>query len=110
MSFKFAASAIASLAIAVLASGAAPTPPASATSLALSSSEDFYCFNFDNCWPVAFSHEVYSDSTMTTLIGSGEDTCNGGPHVTSPMLPSGYAVRTRMYVCSEMGPYLPPEW
>jgi hypothetical protein len=30
--------------------------------------------------------------------------------VTSPWLPSGYEVKTPMYVCSGMGPYLPSDW
>jgi hypothetical protein len=91
----------------VMAAGAAPMP---ATSAVVQSSEDYYCFGYDNCWPIAFHHEVYSDPEMTNLISSGYDTCNGGPFVTSPWLLSGYTVKTRMFVCAGSGPYLPPDW
>lgn len=91
----------------VMAAGAAPMPVASA---ATQSSEDYYCTGYDSCWPIAFQHEIYSDAEMTNLIGSGYDSCNGGPHVTSPWLPAGYEVKTRMYVCAGNGPYLPPDW
>lgn len=92
-------------ALLMTAGGAAVPAPA-----AVQSSEDFYCTGHSTCWPIAFYHEVYSDETMTNLIGSGYDTCNGGPFVTSPWLPTGYTVKTRMYVCTGNGPYLPPDW
>ncbi|HYC98020.1 hypothetical protein [Brevundimonas sp.] len=91
----------------VMTAGAAPAP---AASVALQSSEDFYCTDHNTCWPIAFYHEIYSDEAMTNLIGSGSDSCNGGPFVTSPWLPAGYEVKTRMYVCAGNGPYLPPDW
>ncbi|QBX37439.1 hypothetical protein E4M02_01380 [Brevundimonas sp. S30B] len=72
--------------------------------------EDFYCFGYDNCWPVAFRYEVYSDETMTELIHTAADGCNGGPFVSAPWLPAGHTVRERMYVCSSYGPYLPHDW
>jgi hypothetical protein len=99
------------LAMAVTVGAAAPMPAAMIATQS-SDPDGYYCFGggYDSCWPIAYSHEVYSDETMTTLIGSGSDTCNGGPHVTSPWLPSGYTVKTRMFVCSGMGPYLPSEW
>lgn len=31
-------------------------------------------------------------------------------YVSSPYIPTAYYDRTPMYVCSEMGPYLPPDW
>ena len=91
----------------VMAAGAAPM---AATSAAAQSSEDYYCTGYSNCWPIAFSHEVYSDAELTNLIGSGNDSCNGGPHVTSPQLPTGYDVKTRMYVCGNYGPFMPEDW
>lgn len=91
----------------ILAAGATPM---AATSAAAQSSEEYYCIGYGNCWPIAFYHEVYSDPEMTNLIGSGYDTCNGGPNVSSPWLPAGYAVKTRMFVCAGSGPYLPPDW
>ncbi|WP_292037453.1 MULTISPECIES: hypothetical protein [unclassified Brevundimonas] len=88
---------------------AAPIPAAAAMQ---EDPEGYYCFGggYDSCKPIAYSYEVYADETMTTLIGSGSDTCNGGPFVTSPSLPTGYTVKTRMFVCSDMGPYLPWDW
>jgi hypothetical protein len=94
----------------VMTAGAAPMPAPMPATSAVVQSEDYYCFGYDSCWPIAFHHEVYSDAEMTNLIGSGYDTCNGGPHVTSPWLPSGYTVKTRMFVCAGSGPYLPPDW
>lgn len=107
MSIKVLGVAAAALSMNVLTAGAVSAPPATA---AMQSGDDYYCTGYDTCWPIAYSYEVYSDESMTTLIGSGYDTCNGGPHVTSPWLPSGYTVKTRMFVCAGFGPYLPPEW
>lgn len=106
MSIKVLGVAVAALSMNILTAGAAPVPPAAA---ALQSGLDQYCMG-GTCWPIAFSYEVYTDPGMGTLIFSGYDTCNGGPHVTSPWLPSGYVVKTQIYVCAGMGPYLPPEW
>lgn len=66
----------------------------------------------NNCAPIAYRHEVYSDAGHTNLIGSGEDSCVGDSmiYVTSPNLPAGYQVSTPMYVCTAMGPYLPSGW
>lgn len=73
-----------------------------------------YCTTPNDCAPIAYSYEVYSDAELTNLIATGQDSCVGGiggnVYVTSPQLPSGYEVKTPMYVCSGMGPYLPPEW
>lgn len=110
MTLRVLGAVAAGLTMFMMGGAAAPMPTVTAT-VQMTDSEDYYCTGgFDSCWPIAFSHEVYSDETMTTLIGSGYDTCNGGPHVTSPWLPSGYVVKTRMFVCAGMGPYLPPEW
>jgi hypothetical protein len=107
MSVKALGVAMAAFTMNVMAAGAAPAPPAVA---AAQSGEDQYCLGFDNCWPIAYSYEVYSDSSMTILIHAASDSCNGGPFVTSPWLPAGYVVKTRMYVCAGFGPYLPPDW
>lgn len=94
---------------------AAPMPAASAAATTMvafqyTPSEDYYCTGFETCWPIAHSYQVYSDETMTTLISSGEDTCNGGPFVTAPYLLTGYTVKTRMFVCGGSGPFLPFDW
>lgn len=109
MSIKVLGVALAALTMNIMTAGATAAPPPAA---ALQSGLDQYCIGVgsENCWPIAFYYEVYSDPSMTTLIGSGYDTCNGGPHVTSPWLPNGYVVKTIMYVCASTGPYLPPEW
>ena len=72
-----------------------------------------YCLGPNSCYPIAYSHEVYSDAEHTNLIGSGSDSCvqSGSQiYVTSPWLPSGYQVSTQMYVCADGGPYLPGDW
>ena len=73
-----------------------------------------YCMSFgQDCFPIAYSHEVFSDPEHTQLIGSGVDHCwQSGSlyYVSSPWLPSGYQVSTPMYVCAEGGPYLPGDW
>lgn len=109
MSIKVLGVAMAALTMNILTAGAAPAPPPPA---AMQSGDGYYCEGgrFDNCWPIAYSYEVYSDESMTALIGSGFDSCNGGPFVTSPWLPAGYVVKTPMFVCAGMGPYLPPDW
>lgn len=90
----------------LMTAGAAPAPAATV----VKQSEDHYCFGYNDCWPIAFYHEIYSDAEMTELIDTGYDSCNGGPFVTSPSLLTGYEVKTRMYVCAGNGPYLPPDW
>lgn len=108
MSIKVLGVAVAALAMNVMTTGAVSAPPAAA----MQSGEGYYCEGgrHDECWPIAYSYEVYSDESMTTLIGSGSDSCNGGPFVTSPWLPAGYVVKTPMFVCAGIGPYLPPGW
>lgn len=72
-----------------------------------------YCFGYDQCYPIAYSRQVFSDSELTNLIGEGSDRCVGAGsqiYVTSPQLPAGFEVATPMYVCSGFGPYLPPDW
>ncbi|MBK1967940.1 hypothetical protein JIX58_02385 [Brevundimonas diminuta] len=73
MSVKALGVAMAALTMNVVAAGAAPVPPAVA---AAQSGDDQYCLGFDNCWPIAHSYEVYSDSNMTTLIHAASDSCN----------------------------------
>jgi hypothetical protein len=109
---------------------AAPAPaapavpsPMVATSLAVTAvafqqyypGPGIYCSaDINGCAPIAYSYEVYSDAGLTNLIGSGYDSCvsgiGGTVYVTSPQLPSGYEVKTQMYVCTSMGPYLPWDW
>jgi len=110
VNFRILGSVAASLTMFILAGAAAPTPMASSAAAQIADPDGYYCMGFDECWPIAYLHHVYSDETMTTMIGSGSDICNGGPHVTTPNLPSGYAVKTRMHVCTGMGPYLPWDW
>ena len=108
-----AASAGALLMVSLGAAAPLPAVTTAATSMVTfqhTPSEDYYCTGFDNCWPIAHSYEVYSDETMTTLISSGQDSCNGGPFVTAPWLLTGYTVKTRMFVCGASGPFLPFDW
>ena len=72
-----------------------------------------YCITSQECWPIAYSYEVYSDAGHTNYIGGGSDQCiQSGQqiYVSSPNLPSGYEVKTPMYVCTPMGPYVPGDW
>jgi len=72
-----------------------------------------YCFGYNECAPIAYSRQVFSDAELTNLIGEGSDNCVGSGsqiYISTPQLPSGFEVATPMYVCSSYGPYLPPEW
>ena len=112
MSIKILATALAGLGLSMSLGAAAPAPMAAAAQQYYPG-PGIYCFGFDQCYPIAYSYEVYSDAEHTNLIGSGYDSCvaSGSQiYVTSPWLPSGYEVKTPMYVCSGFGPYLPPEW
>lgn len=111
MTKKMMSAAFSAFTLAASTSFAAPIPTFAAT-VQMEDPDGYYCFGgtHDSCKPIAYSYEVYSDETMTTLIGSGSDTCNGGPFVSSPWLPTGYTVKTRMFVCSAMGPYMPWDW
>ena len=95
------------------AAAPAPTAAAAASVQQYYPGPGVYCFGPNQCFPIAYSYEVYSDAEHTNLIGSGSDSCVQSGQmifVTSPWLPAGYEVKTPMYVCSGFGPYLPPEW
>lgn len=106
--FTLAAAAGMALSLAGMSSAGAASAVGGAQQWA--ASDEFYCFGPNDCWPIAFRHYVYSDETMSNLIGYGEDGCNGGPFVTSPWLPTGYTVKERAFVCAGSGPYLPMDW
>jgi len=96
--------------------GAAAPPPAAAAAASVQQyypGPGVYCFGPNQCFPIAYSYEVYSDAEHTNYIGGGYDTCvqSGSMiYVSSPNLPSGYEVKTPMYVCTEMGPFEPGDW
>jgi len=112
MSIKMLGAALAGLTLSMSLGAAAPAPAAAVQQYY--PGPGIYCFSgHSDCFPIAYSYEVYSDAEHTNLIGSGSDSCvqSGSMiFVTSPWLPAGYEVKTPMYVCSGFGPYLPPEW
>ena len=112
MSIKMLGAALAGLTLSMSLGAAAPAPAASVQQYY--PGPGIYCFSgHSDCFPIAYSYEVYSDAEHTNLIGSGSDSCVQSGQmifVTSPWLPAGYEVKTPMYVCSGFGPYLPPEW
>lgn len=62
---------------------------------------------------VAYSYIYYADAEKTEVLGHAWDTCRqSGNHVyvSRPYIPTAYYDQTPMYVCAEMGPYLPPDW
>ena len=62
---------------------------------------------------VAYSYVYYADAAKTQELGTAEDTCGQSGsyvYVINPYIPTPYYDQTPMYVCSEMGPYLPPDW
>lgn len=62
---------------------------------------------------IAYSYEYYADAEMTEHLGSAYDTCvdlGGTVVVSNPYIPTPYYTQTPMYVCSDMGPWLPPGW
>lgn len=62
---------------------------------------------------VAYSYVYYADAAKTQELGTAADSCGQSGswvYVTSPYIPTPYFDQTPMYVCSEMGPYLPPDW
>ncbi|GAA0644920.1 hypothetical protein [Brevundimonas lenta] len=62
---------------------------------------------------VAYSYVYYADAAKTIELGYAEDQCvasGSSVYVSSPYIPTAYYDRTPMYVCSGMGPYLPPDW
>jgi hypothetical protein len=62
---------------------------------------------------VAYSYVYYADAAKTQELGTAWDRCGGGGsnvYVLKPYIPTAYYDETPMYVCSGMGPYLPPDW
>jgi hypothetical protein len=62
---------------------------------------------------VAYSYVYYADAAKTQELGTAWDTCSqtfSNIYVLKPYLPTPYYDETPMYVCAEMGPYLPPDW
>lgn len=75
--------------------------------------EGIYCMGRDACYPIAYQRDVYSDPALTNLIGSGSDGCTQSGSmvwITTPQLPTGYEVKTPMWVCTPTGPYEPSDW
>lgn len=109
MSMKMMGVAMASLTISTMVGAAAPMP----TLQQYYPGEGIYCMGHSACYPIAYQRDVYSDDSMTTLIGSGSDGCTQSGNmvwITTPQLPTGYEVKTPMWVCTPMGPYLPMDW
>ena len=62
---------------------------------------------------VAYSYVYYSDAAKTQQLGTAWDTCRQSGqtiYVIKPFIPTAYYDETPMFVCSGMGPYLPPDW
>ncbi|MDP3802928.1 hypothetical protein [Brevundimonas sp.] len=62
---------------------------------------------------VAYSYVYYADEAKTEELGTATDSCGQSGswvYVIHPYIPTPYYDQTPMYVCSEMGPYLPPDW
>lgn len=62
---------------------------------------------------VAYSYVYYADEAKTEVLGYAWDTCGGSGnnvYVLKPYIPTPYYDETPSYVCSGMGPYLPPDW
>lgn len=62
---------------------------------------------------VAYSYSYYADEAKTEYLGEAYDTCGGSQYnhwVLHPYIPTAYYDQTPMYVCTGMGPYLPPDW
>lgn len=63
---------------------------------------------------VAYTYVYYADAEKTEVLGYAFDTCVGvgssGVVVSRPYIPTAYYDQTPMFVCSSMGPYLPPDW
>lgn len=92
---------------------AAPVVPLASTMAAAVMFQQYYpgpgiyCFTGSTgCYPVGYHHDVYSDAELTNLIGSGDDTCSSYGeyvYVNTPSLPSGYEVKTPIWVCTPDG-------
>ena len=112
MSMKILAATFAGLTMTASLGAAAPAPTAPVVQQYYPG-PGVYCFGPNDCFPIAYQHEVYSDSAHTNYIGGGYDSCvqSGSQiYVSSPNLPTGYDVKTPMYVCTDMGPYEPGDW
>lgn len=62
---------------------------------------------------VAYSYVYYADAAKTQQLGTAWDTCRQSGstvYVIKPYIPTAYYDETPMFVCSGMGPYLPPDW
>jgi len=63
--------------------------------------------------PTAYRYIIYADAAKTEIIGMAEDTCGesgGYVYVISPNIPTPYYDQERAFICTGMGPYLPPDW
>ena len=61
----------------------------------------------------AYSYVYYADAAKTEVLGYARDRCvtsGNTVYVAHPYIPTPYYDQTAMYVCSGMGPYLPPDW
>ncbi|MBJ7511140.1 hypothetical protein [Brevundimonas sp.] len=62
---------------------------------------------------IAYSYVYYADAAKTEVLGYAWDTCGeggGNVYVLKPYIPTPYYDETPAFVCSGMGPYLPPDW
>lgn len=62
---------------------------------------------------IAYSYVYYADAAKTQELGRAWDQCGqsgSNIYVIKPFIPTPYYDETPMYVCAEMGPYLPPDW
>lgn len=62
---------------------------------------------------VAYHYTYYNDEAKTQYGGEAYDTCGGsaGNHwVLHPYIPTPYYDQEPMYVCTSIGPYMPPDW
>lgn len=61
----------------------------------------------------AYTYVYYADAAKTEVLGYASDRCvtsGNTVYVVHPYIPTPYYDQTAMYVCSGMGPYLPPDW
>ena len=59
---------------------------------------------------IAYTYTLYADAEKTIWIGFASDTCGWGGSVISPNISTPYFDREPAFVCTDMGPYLPPHW
>jgi hypothetical protein len=77
-----------------------------------SAHEEYFC-NWEGCFNIAYSYTYYADAEKTEVLGSASDTCvQSGETVYAahPYIPTAYYDETPMYVCAQLGPYLPSDW